>query len=111
MNKRISKTGLYDYSGVNERQETIAFLLDFARQSRQNTDDYWRKMQRYYDGKHEIAVTAGKFAGENSLSWIPAQSTDGYIHVETQIQPAVPDFESVRVTEPTTARQSRENKS
>lgn len=93
MNKRISKTGLYDYSGVNERQETIAFLLDFARQSRQNTDDYWRKMQRYYDGKHEIAVTAGKFAGENSLSWIPAQSTDGYIHVETQIQPAVPDFE------------------
>lgn len=93
MTKKINKNGLYDYSGVNQREETIAFLLDFAKESRQNTENYWRKMQRYYDGKHDIAISAESFSGENSLPWVPAQSTDGYIHVETQIQPSVPDFE------------------
>lgn len=93
MNKRISKSSLYDYSGVNERQDTIAFLFDFARQSRQNTDLYWKKMHRYYDGKHDITATCDNFSSENSLPFLPAQSTDGYIHVETQIQPTVPDFE------------------
>ena len=91
--RMIPRAGLYDYSGVHEREETAAFLLDYAAKSRSAMDEYWKKMRRYYDGKHDIMSTAENFAGENALPWIPAQSTDGYIHVETQISPSVPDFE------------------
>lgn len=93
MTSRVKSTGLYDYSGVNQREETVEFLLDYASRHRRNTDEYWKRMQRYYDGKHDIFSTAENFAGQNSLPWVPAQSTDGYIHVETQIAAKVPDFE------------------
>lgn len=90
---RISENRLYDYSGVHEREETAAFLLDYAAKARSSTDEYWRRMRRYYDGKHDIVSTAENFSGENALPWVPAQSTDGYIHVETQVSSQIPDFE------------------
>lgn len=89
----VKSMNLYDYSTPHEREETAAFLLDFAARSRSGIDEYWRKMRRYYDGKHDIASTSERFAGENALCFVPAQSTDGYIHVETQVIPRVPDFE------------------
>lgn len=91
--KTISKSSLYDYSGVHEREESIAFLLDFATKNKIATEEYWKKMRRYYDGKHDICDSASTFASSRNMSWMPAQSTDGYIHVESQINPSVPDFE------------------
>jgi hypothetical protein len=95
LKKSAATGGLYDYSGVFEREETIAFLLDYAARSRHETDIYWDKMRRYYDGKHDITIENEAFAKKNMLPWTPAESTDGYIHVETQISARVPDFEFV----------------
>lgn len=91
--KQIPGSMLYDYSGTKEREETIEFLLEYAASSRSGMDEYWKKMRSYYDGKHEGLSSAAHFCKENSLPWLPAQSTDGYLHVETQISPSVPDFE------------------
>lgn len=91
--KSIRKNDIYNYSGVHEREETAAFLLDFASRSRESHDEYRKKMRRYYDGNHDIMSSTQNFAGENSLPWLPCQSTDGYVHVETQITPQLPDFE------------------
>ncbi|MBQ7399099.1 MAG: hypothetical protein IJW06_01380 [Clostridia bacterium] len=91
--KQLSPSALYDYSGTAQREETIEFLLEYAALSRSAIDEYWKRMRAYYDGKHETLSSAALFCGENSLPWLPAQSTDGYLHVETQISPAVPDFE------------------
>ena len=93
INVSIPGKHLYDYSGVHEREETAAFLLDYASKCRGNVEEYWKKMRRYYDGKHDIAKTSEGFARESSLPWLPAQSTDGYIHVETQVSSSLPDFE------------------
>lgn len=83
----------YDYSGIYEREETAANLLDKAVKHKESTEIYWKKMRRYYDGKHDIQSSCEIFSDEQNLPWIPCQSTDGYIHVETQIEPDVPDFE------------------
>lgn len=91
--RKISPSNLYNYSSRLEREETVAFLLDAAIRRRDKTELYWKKMRRYYDGKHDIANTSFAFSNEYGLSWVPAQSTDGYIHVETQICSSVPDFE------------------
>lgn len=91
--RTISKSSLYDYSGVHEREESIAFLLDYAAKNKAKTEDYWRKMRRYYDGKHDISACAEEFALSRELNFTPAQCTDGYIHVESQINPSIPDFE------------------
>ena len=84
---------LYDYSTTLSREETAEFLLDYAARERATRDEYWKKMRRYYDGSHDISETSHSFTEDNSLPFTPAQSTDGYIHVESQISPRVPDFE------------------
>lgn len=91
--KQIPGAMLYDYSGTKEREETIEFLLEYAASSRRNMDEYWKRMRSYYDGKHDTLSSGALFCSENSLPWLPAQSTDGYLHVETQISPTLPDFE------------------
>jgi len=91
--KNIHAQTLYDYSSSLMREETVSFLLDYAAKARQKRDEYTKKMRRYYDGKHDIHLQSESFAAENSLPFIPCQSTDGYIHVETQISANVPDFE------------------
>ena len=90
---KISKERLYDYSGTAEREETAAFLLDYAARSKEYVSSYWKKMRRYYDGTHDIRSDTSAFYGSHDLPWIAAQSTDGYVHVETQIDADVPDFE------------------
>ena len=54
---------------------------------------YWKKMRRYYDGLHDINYMTGAFLDDMDIPWTPAQSADGYIHIETQIEPEIPDFE------------------
>ena len=91
--KNPSSSRLYDYSGTFQREETIEFLLDVAAKARLGKEEYWKRMRAYYDGKHALVSNAEKFCREHTLPWIPAQSTDGYLHVETQITPQVPGFE------------------
>lgn len=90
---KLKKDNLYRYSTNFEREETAAFLFDYASRSKNGINEYWKKMRRYYDGEHDIAYETGRFAERSELPWNAAQSTDGFIQVETQLQPAVPDFE------------------
>ncbi|MBR4979020.1 MAG: hypothetical protein IKX77_00520, partial [Clostridia bacterium] len=85
--------GAYDYSTAVSREDTICALVENSRLSRQKTDAYWKKMKRYYDGMHDINYLTGTFSEDMSLPWKPAQSSDGYIHVESQIDPEIPGFE------------------
>lgn len=83
----------YDYSERLCREETVAHLLDIAARNKLPTVGYWKKMRAYYDGDHEISAHNNAFAGEQDIPWEAAQSTDGFIHVESQIDTALPDFE------------------
>ena len=85
--------GLYDYSSPECREQTVEALLDNCALSRQRTELYWKKMRRYYDGVHDINYISGSFCEDMNLPWTPAQSSDGYVHVESQIDPNIPDFE------------------
>ena len=85
--------GAYDYSTAVSREDTICALVENSRLSRQKTDAYWKKMKRYYDGMHDINYLTGTFSEDMNLPWKPAQSSDGYIHVESQIDPEIPGFE------------------
>ena len=89
----ISKKHLYDYSGAHQREETVEFLLDYAKRSKSSKEEYWKKMRRYYDGNHDIRASSYDFAKKQALPWVAAQSTDGFVHVECQINASVPDFE------------------
>ncbi len=91
--RAVYQKRLYDYSGVLEREDTCAFLLEQAANSKQDINEYWKNMRAYYDGEHKIRSSNARFAKNANLPWLAAQSTDGYIHVETQIQPDVPDFQ------------------
>ena len=88
-----SNCGLYDYSTAALREDTICALVDNSALARQTTEVYWRKMRRYYDGVHDIGYFSGSFSEDMNLPWTPAQATDGYVHVESQIDPNLPEFE------------------
>lgn len=91
--KFISRDRLYCYSTGLEREQTASFLFDYASKNKQSIKEYWDKMRRYYDGEHDIRAYGLEFSRHAELPWTAAQSTDGYIHVETEIQPQVPSFE------------------
>ena len=87
------KSMCYSYGTVLEREETAARLLECASQNKSTISEYWKNMRRYYDGRHDIKQTSLEFARGQGLPFDTAQSTDGYIHVETQINPDIPSFE------------------
>ena len=90
---KLRHDALHHYGTAFEREETISFLYDYARLHKQSAEGYWDKMKRYYDGDHDIRSQTGGFSSVSNLPWLAAQSTDGYIHVETLIQPSIPSFE------------------
>lgn len=85
--------GIYDYSDSYAREETIKSLISLAGKSKNPINSYWKKMRAYYDGDHEIRTHNAAFTQEQDIPWEPAQSTDGFIHVESQVDTSVPDFE------------------
>lgn len=98
MKTRIYKTqtpsaGTYDYSRRDAREETVARLLHLAGNSKSVMTSYWKKMRSYYDGDHQIRMHNAAFSGEQDIPWEAAQSTDGFIHVESQVDTKVPEFE------------------
>lgn len=89
----IKKDALYDYSTQDYREDTVKFLLDYTIKERFGIDDYWKRMRSYYDGTHDTAKQIASLLGSIDIPWTPAQSPDGYIHVESQVDTAIPDFE------------------
>jgi len=92
-NKDFENTGLYNYSDVFCREETVRNLLNHAARNKLEISQYWNNMRRYYDGEHDIRKETNSLYEKHSLPWRASQSTDGYIHVESLIEPEIPDFE------------------
>ena len=90
---RKKARNVYDYSGVFEREDTVSRLLASSLEAGREIRGYWKKMSAYYDGTHPTSECADAFGAENQLPFSCAKSTDGYIHVESQIDPILPDFE------------------
>ena len=96
MKKRANltpKNSNYAYNTVLQREETASKLLEGASLQKSKVCEYWKTMRRYYDGEHDIKRTSFDFARGQGLPFVAAQSTDGFIHVETQINPDIPSFE------------------
>lgn len=91
--KGRNRSVTYDYSNTLSREDTIDALFDIAKKNKNTINAYWKRMRSYYDGDHAIASTNGIFAQNCQVDFDAAQTTDGYIHVETQIEAALPDFE------------------
>ncbi len=88
------KVGIvYDYSDALAREETVSALLENASDAKREINEYWKKMKRYYDGVHDNGGYTEDFAQDNGLPFKCACSSDGYIHVESQIDPVLPEFE------------------
>ncbi len=86
-------TAFFDYSDKSSREETVSHLMHAASRSKTAINSYWKKMRSYYDGDHQIRAHNAPFAAEQDIPWEAAQSTDGFIHVESQVDTRVPDFE------------------
>ena len=93
MKRAKNARNVYDYSSAYSREDTVSALLSHAESARRGMSEYWKKMMSYYDGVHPTAAFSDFSAIENSLPWSCAQSSDGYIHVESQIDSAIPEFE------------------
>lgn len=90
---RKTTRNVYDYSGVFEREDTVSRLLAASWEAKRGIVEYWKKMSVYYDGTHPTSAASDAFGAEKNLPFECAQSTDGYIHVESQIDSVLPDFE------------------
>ena len=90
---KIKKETLYDYSTQDYREDTIKFLLDYTVKERLSIDEYWKNMRSYYDGTHDTAKQIASLLGSIDIPWTPAQSPDGFIHIESQVDTSIPDFE------------------
>lgn len=90
---KIEADKIFDYSDMERREATIRFLFAYTKTSRSSWEEYLALMKRYYDGDHDTKEQMVGFVQDNGLPWFPAQTSDGFIHVETQIDPYVPDFE------------------
>ncbi|MBQ0125289.1 MAG: hypothetical protein KBS59_03075, partial [Clostridiales bacterium] len=92
--KKKSATGIADlYTTVNSRENTIPLLLEDAKCAKSGTEQYFQKMKSYYDGTHITQSQTGAFISDMELPWKPATVPDGYMHVESQIDADVPEFE------------------
>ena len=81
------------YSTRADREETVKLLLDDAKCAKSGAEQYFQKMRSYYDGTHLTECQTGAFLADASLPWKPATVPDGYMHVESQIDADMPDFE------------------
>lgn len=85
--------GIYELSSPRAREDTVCKLLGNCSVAGGKMNMYWKKMRRYYDGLHDINYMTGSFLSDVDIPWTPAQSNDGFVHVESQICDSLPDFE------------------
>ncbi len=107
--KKIKKTDEQMFADAESREASIARLFRDAASAKVQTEEYWQKMRAYYSGTHETARKTGAFLASVNVPWKPAQIADGYMHVESQVVPKMPDFEfAPRSTEDGDTAKTRE---
>ncbi len=88
--RKIQKDKLFDYSTKKNREATISWLFEHAKNARENREEQWKLYDAYYNNIHEITTEISEFMKENGADWLPCVVTDAYIHVEGQIEPDLP---------------------
>ncbi len=91
--KKSKKISEQTFMDAESREESIARLFREASSAKLQTEEYWQRMRAYYSGTHETARKTGAFLASVNVPWKPAQIADGYMHVESQVVPKMPDFE------------------
>lgn len=91
--KILERDVLYKYDTVEDREETIAYLYEYAKSHRSDQESKWKLYDDYYNNKHVTQIETYQYCKDNNIPWVPAIIPDPYIHVESQIIPDVPDFE------------------
>ena len=107
----MSRT-IFEYRTKEDRENTVASLFAAAKDGRQRVDLLWKTYDNYYDGIHktlekireELTVDELREAMESCVL------TDAFIHVESQIDPRVPEAEFYGRDNLTDFRKAKERK-
>jgi hypothetical protein len=91
--KEIKADTLYNYTEKSSREETVSYLLLYADGQRQPQVRKWRLYDGYYNNQHQTQNELMEYCQENNIPWVPAIIPDPYIHVESQVNADVPEFE------------------
>lgn len=91
--KEISADTLYDYTTKENREETVSYLLLYADGQRQPQVQKWKLYDSYYNNAHITQLQLQEYCESKNIPWVPAIIPDPYIHIESQVNAEVPDFE------------------
>ena len=102
----------FNYSTKEDRQNTVSTLFAAAKDGRANVDLLWQTYDNYYDGIHK---TLSKIREELSAEELKEAMescilTDAFIHIESQIDPGVPEAEFYGRDNLTDFRKAKERK-
>lgn len=87
------RNDLFNYSSKEFREGNIPKLLALAQSAREPFDILWRNYDNYYDGIHETITELDEVIDEDSDEDYTPILTDPFIHIESQIDPTVPEPE------------------
>ena len=87
----------FDYSTKESREALIPELFARAKSAREPFDLLWKTYDNYYDGIHKIIslISDRLTEEEKEEAWAKAILTDPFIHVESQIDPTVPECQFI----------------
>ena len=88
-----SSTRCYDYSTTENRESTVKWLVEEAKNNRCEQELLWDRYNDYYNFKHDSAGQIADFMQEQGLPWVPATVPDPFVQVESQVDPLLPSFE------------------
>ena len=90
---KIDNDSLYNYSDKSSRESTIEYLMLYADGQRQDHVKKWRLYDAYYNNDHLAQHELRIYCQKKNIPWIPAIIPDPYIHVESQVDSEIPEFE------------------
>ncbi len=91
----MEKALFYDYSSAESRARTVNELYEYSKSCRAEADARWETLYSYYNGEHRTAMDIAASCQDAGIPWICAVTNEPYVHVESQIQPELPDFEFI----------------
>ena len=80
------------YRTREQRQQTALALLSVSAAEREPAEARWNLVRDYYEGHHRTQDEIAESCRDAGIPWIAAVSPDVYLHVESQITAAFPDF-------------------
>jgi len=89
----ISASTLYDYSTPENRVATTRFLYDYSKARKSVWEQRAELNDDYYNGDHRTAQDIQVKLQSQGIPFELACVQDPFYHVESQIQPDIPDFQ------------------